>query len=175
MTIQEQVLSTWYENNGVNLEILETIPDEALTWTTSKRGGGTIGYQFTHIHNVRFWTLEASAKDLLLPNETSIKVETPVEKSNIRRLLLQSADQIAQYLQRGIDNNLMMKRKGDGGVIHKLSRMIAHEAHHRGNIMLTLKLQGYKIPDNLKWNIWDWSRYETPYSTPKKKSNDTNS
>jgi uncharacterized damage-inducible protein DinB len=164
MTIQEQVLSTWYENNGVNLDILETIPDETLKWTTSKRGGGTIGYQFTHIHNVRFWKLEASAKDLLLPNETSIKVETPLEKSNIRRLLLQSADQIAQFLQLGLDNSLMMKRKSDGGVINTLARMVAHEAHHRGNIMLTLKLQGYKIPDNLKWNIWDWNRYETPYS-----------
>ncbi len=165
MTLEDQILSTWYENNGVNLEILETISEEALAWTTSKRGGGTIGYQFTHIHNVRFWRLETAAKDLLLPNEESVKVEIPLETANIKRLLLQSADQFAQYLKRGIDNNFMMKRKSEGGVLKTLTRVVAHEAHHRGNIMLTLKIHGYKFPDNLKWNIWDWSRYETPYSS----------
>jgi hypothetical protein len=37
---------------------LEKLTQEALEYTTSKRGGGTIGHQLAHIYNVRFWKLE---------------------------------------------------------------------------------------------------------------------
>jgi uncharacterized damage-inducible protein DinB len=36
--------------------------------------------------------------------------------------------------------------------------LIAHESHHRGSIMLTLKQSGVGIPDELKWGLWDWAK-----------------
>jgi len=35
---------------------------------------------------------------------------------------------------------------------------ISHEAHHRGGILLTMKQCGIKIPDTLKWGIWEWNK-----------------
>jgi uncharacterized damage-inducible protein DinB len=35
--------------------------------------------------------------------------------------------------------------------------LIAHEGHHRGHAMLTLKQCGIKLPDVLKWGLWEWS------------------
>ncbi|MCY7311772.1 MAG: hypothetical protein LH619_13430 [Chitinophagaceae bacterium] len=31
-----------------------------------------------------------------------------------------------------------------------------HESHHRGNIQLTLKQSGEKIPDAVKSGWWEW-------------------
>jgi hypothetical protein len=44
------------------------------------------------------------------------------------------------------------------GVVPMVGYYISHEAHHRGGILLTMKQCGIKIPDALKWGIWDWNK-----------------
>lgn len=37
---------------------------------------------------------------------------------------------------------------------------IAHESHHRGNILLTLKQCGHRLDQDTQYAIWDWTRSE---------------
>jgi len=37
---------------------------------------------------------------------------------------------------------------------------IAHESHHRGNTLLTLKQSGHKIDKTVQYAIWDWDRLQ---------------
>lgn len=41
---------------------------------------------------------------------------------------------------------------------HRVTLLIAHESHHRGSILLTLKQTGHKLTDELKWGLWDWNK-----------------
>ena len=38
-----------------------------------------------------------------------------------------------------------------------VARQLAHESHHRGSILLTLKQTGHKLTDELRWGLWDWA------------------
>ncbi len=120
------------------------------------RGGRTIFQQWVHIHNVRLQWLEVCAPDIF-------KKYKPLEKDAAfnRKLLVKSLEESAKGLEelfeRSWDNG--GKVKGfKNGVIPLLGYFISHESHHRGNMLLTLKQSGEKIPDAVKWGLWEWSK-----------------
>jgi uncharacterized damage-inducible protein DinB len=44
------------------------------------------------------------------------------------------------------------------GVFTTLSYFVAHESHHRGSILLTLKQCGHAVAREVAYGIWDWDR-----------------
>lgn len=155
-TIEQQILETWFINHRTNLKLLDNLTEEALTLSTSKRGGGNIGYQLAHIYNVRFWKLERINKELVKDLAT-IKAEDTKTIPMLKDCHIISAGLIAEILKKGIENGGDVKGN-KRGLVPLLGYFIHHEAHHRGNILLTLKLCGYKLTDELKYGIWDWNK-----------------
>lgn len=156
MTIEEQIIETWFINHRTNLMLLDNLTEESLTLTTSKRGGGTIGHQLAHIYNVRFWKLEKYDKKLIT-GLSSIKSEDNKTITMLKDCHILSAKLIESILTQGIENDGEVKGF-KRGVVPLLGYFIHHEAHHRGNILLTLKLCGYKLPPVLQYGIWEWNK-----------------
>ena len=51
------------------------------------------------------------------------------------------------------------KRKGfKKGIATTLAYFVSHESHHRGSILLTLKMSGHKVDQETAYAIWDWDR-----------------
>ncbi len=44
------------------------------------------------------------------------------------------------------------------GVFTTFGSLVAHEAHHRGSILLTLKLSWHMPPKDVVYGIWDRDR-----------------
>ena len=44
------------------------------------------------------------------------------------------------------------------GVVALVGYLIAHDAHHRGHALLTLKQCGVQRPECLRYGLWDWNR-----------------
>jgi uncharacterized damage-inducible protein DinB len=44
------------------------------------------------------------------------------------------------------------------GLLTTSAYFIAHESHHRGSILITLKECGHKVDQEAQYAIWDWDR-----------------
>jgi len=154
--MKAQLLETWNIHHQMNVLLIDNITDAGMQKSLSTRGGRTIYQQWVHVHNVRLQWLEICAPDIFRKYKVLGK-EGAVDKKKLLQVLEESAKGISELLERGWDNN--GKLKGfKKGVIPFLGYLISHESHHRGNIMLTLKQAGEKIPDAVKWGIWEWNR-----------------
>lgn len=154
--MKEQLLDTWDIHHRMNLLLISNTRDTGLQKTLSTRGGRNIFQQWIHIHNVRMQWLEICAKDIFV-KYTVLNKDIPVDKTVLIKALEESAEGISLLLSRSWDD--AGKVKGfKKGIIPLLGYFISHESHHRGNIILTLKQSGEKIPDTVKWGLWEWGK-----------------
>ncbi|MEO7922845.1 MAG: DinB family protein [Chitinophagaceae bacterium] len=154
--MKEQLLDTWNMHQRLNLLLLDNTGDTGMQKSLGTRAGRTVYLQFLHLHHVRMQWLEICAKDLFQKNNTLDKTAA-YDRKLLRQSLESSANAIGELLARGWDDG--GKIKGfKKGVLPLLGYFISHESHHRGNILLTLKQNGEKIPDAVKWGLWEWGK-----------------
>ena len=155
--ITEQLLEAWRTNNRINLFLIDAISDEAMKCTLSTRGGRNVVRQFAHLHMVRYWHLEKRAKDLIEGLHKFATKDEP-DREFLKDTLSDSEARVETLL---VDTALgKPKRRGfKRGPIQMLSYFIAHESHHRGSILLTLKQSGHKVEQAASYAIWDWDRF----------------
>ncbi len=149
------MLEAWRTNNRINLFLIERIGDEGMKCTLSKHGGRTVVRQFAHLHNVRLWHLERRACSLAKGLYQYDTHEEP-DKVHLIQCLNDSAERIATFI-RDIVTGGGKYRTFKKGIINHLAYFIAHESHHRGNILLTLKMCGNPVDAGSRYAIWDWN------------------
>ena len=155
-TPPDQLLEAWRTNNRINLFLIDRISDAGMACTLSKHGGRDVAGQFAHLHNVRVWHLQNRAKDLAEGLEIfPTKVSPP--KEDLVSALSASGAAVESFLAAVLAGQ--PKRRGfKKGVFATLGYFIAHESHHRGNILLTLKQSGQALDQKDRYAIWNWDK-----------------
>jgi uncharacterized damage-inducible protein DinB len=121
---------------------------------------------FTHMHNVRTKWVRLTAPHLKVPSQLNRAHCTPQQA---RTRLAESAARCAEMLAEALGDS------GDSGArIEKFHRdgwakpwpvgpemlcyMLAHEAHHRGQVLMLAHQLGFPLPTEVMSGIWNWEK-----------------
>jgi uncharacterized damage-inducible protein DinB len=154
--VREELLEAWRTNHRINRMLLDAISEDGLRQTLSTRGGRDVARQFGHLHDVRVWHLEKRAKDLAEGLETFASKRSPA-REELEAALDASTEAVGVFLGDVLDG--VPKRRGfRKGIFTTLAYFVAHEAHHRGSILLTLKQCGHMPERDVVHGIWAWDQ-----------------
>ena len=108
------------------------------------------------MHNIRVWHVEKRAKDLAIGLEKFATGVVP-SKAKLVKAMNASADAVEKLLI-GVLEGQPKRRGFKKGIFTTLSYFIAHDAHHRGRILLTLKVSGNTLDKTTQMIIWGWDQ-----------------
>ncbi len=158
-TLSDQLADTWRVNDSVTQALLRAIPAKGLLAVPAGSKGRNVAEQFRHLQRVRAGWLRYNkhpgAKHLGLFR--GHKKGSAPDRAELLRALRASGQAVGDYVR---DRLASGKRVGffGGSVTRWLAYMIAHESHHRGQILLALKQNGMRMPDSVAltevWYRW---------------------
>ena len=154
--LMDELVEAWRTHDRINQFLLERISDDGLACSSGPRGGGRVWKQFAHMHTVRVHKLENWHRPLSagLPKYGG---DEPVPRDELIAAFRQSGEAVEQFFRLAAAGETR-KRGFKKGLMVSLAYLVSHESHHRGNVLLTLKLCGHRVPQADAYAIWDWDR-----------------
>ena len=148
---------TFLVNNRANLMLLDAMSEEQLAHVPFPRAR-SIADQFAHMHNVRITWLEVSAPSRA---KSLNKVEKgAAAKAGLRAALEASAESMSATIAEAVESGKMRGYKQ--GPIAFCAYLVAHEGHHRGEIIVHLKHAKMPVERELTYAIWEWETLRSP-------------
>ena len=158
------LLDAWRTNSRVTAYLVEQLP--APLWTVAVPGAPrrTIRMIAGHLHNVRCSWLKT------LGEEHGIRVPLSVDRRSVTRRELLPA---LRRSSRGIEALLELGLAAGGSippskayvwrnlpldVPHVLTYFVAHEGHHRGQIVMAARQVGQRLPEGTSAGLWQWNK-----------------
>jgi uncharacterized damage-inducible protein DinB len=154
--LADEVLRCWKINNEVDIILLRALP--AVIWPMKIPGYQlkTVRMMGAHLHNARCgWinTLGRKWKIVAPPmvDNKAISVKELIVALNA------SAETMIELLATGLDNNNKLPGFAQGAV-QFMHYMVAHEAHHRGQLIMISRQLGHPFPAPVMGKLWQWSK-----------------
>jgi uncharacterized damage-inducible protein DinB len=146
------LLNAFNTNNRINRYLIESIAPAAWRAKPAEGKGRTISAIVAHMHNVRVMWLKVSAKGSTIPPQLDRASITPAQAI---QGLEQSCRALSELLARALqaDGRIKGFRPDVAGF---LGYLIAHDAHHRGQIAMLARQLGHPLPQKITFGMWEW-------------------
>ncbi len=162
--LRESLLQAWATNNRTTVFLVENLPPGL--WTAAVPGAPrrTVRMIAGHIHNARCMWIRT------LGRQHGISVPAVVDRRRVNRTQLIAALKrsdrgIAALLDLGCERNGRIPptaayawRNLPLDVGHVLAYFVAHEGHHRGQIVMLARLLGHRLPTPVTNGLWQWTK-----------------
>jgi len=145
----EAMLRAFAIHNRIHLYLLDHLPAEAWTLAPVGGKGRTLAAMAAHIHNVRLMWLKA-AKVAELPQQ--LEKTASIEETKMG--LDASAAVMTEFLRGALESGRVPNFKPDAWAF--VSYLIAHEAHHRGQMTQLARQLGHPVSQAVNFGLWEW-------------------
>ena len=162
-SLESSILAAWRTNNRVVVELVRRLPGEL--WHVQIPGAPrrTVGVVAAHIHNSRCMWVKTLGREhgIRVPARVDLRRVTP---RALVAALKRSSGGIEALLKLGIasggsvpPSRWYVWRNLSLDVGHALTYFIAHEAHHRGQLVMAARQTGHRLPAATTAGLWQWT------------------
>lgn len=165
--LRDVLLETYAVNDAMNQLLLVHL--DPRVWRAQSpgvkaRAGRTIAAIFAHLHNCRLVWLRHSAPHLkcpapLDPYRCTMKQAAAAHKRSAGQCLRMLTDALSYSRNRRVtkfSRGSWTPTWPAGATM--FNYMFAHEAHHRGQIIMLAHQLGYRLPTPAAYGIWFWDK-----------------
>jgi uncharacterized damage-inducible protein DinB len=161
---RDMLLAAWRTNNRVTVFLFEHLPPELWGATVPGAPRRTVRMIAGHIHNARCMWIKTLGKEhgIVVPRAVN---RHKVEAKELIRALAHSSRGMISLLTLGCDRGGAIPvsksytwRNLPLDVGHVLTYFVAHEGHHRGQIVMLARQLGCRLPVEITAGLWHWSK-----------------
>jgi len=149
--LPQTLLNAFDTNNRINQYLIDNLPPDAWTAKPPDGKGRTIAAIVAHMHNVRVMWLKAVKADDI-PEQLDRGNVTPAQAT---RALESSREALNKVIGRALASDGRVKGFRPD-VVGFLGYLIAHDAHHRGQIAMLARQLGHPLPQKAMFGMWEW-------------------
>jgi len=152
IAVSGALLNAFAINDRINQYMIDNLPREAWRALPPEGKGREVAAIVAHMHNVRVMWLKAAAKGSQIPDQLDRHTATPAQA---KKALAQSHDALSAVLRDALASDGRVKGfKPD--VAGFFGYLIAHDAHHRGQIAMLARQVGHALPPKAMFGMWEW-------------------
>jgi len=156
------VLGAWRTNNRVTIELMQRLPPALWDLAVPDVPRRTIRVIAAHLHNSRCSWLRTLGREHGITTPARVDQRGVAQRDLVAALKLSSAGMEA-LLELGLDSDGNVPpskgyvwRNLSLDVAHVLTYFVAHEAHHRGQIVMVARQTGHRLPSATTAALWWW-------------------
>ncbi len=158
--LAHQVLGTWQVNNSITLGLLRKTHTKGFSAVPLESRGRTVAQVFAHVHKVRLAWLKYFDPKLIEGIPQFPKGSTP-SRTDLTKAFRISGKAVHSFLKESLEGKRSVK-SFKRNPVRWMGYLISHDSHHRGQIALTLKQRGMKLPQGVAiktlWQEWYWGK-----------------
>lgn len=150
-SLVEALLVAYATSNRINAYLLERLPKEAWRAAPPGHKGRTVAAIAVHMHNVRLMWLKAIGWPTI-PPKLDPESATVAE---VLKALRASHDALESPIRAALGGDGRIKGfKPD--VCSFVAYLLAHDAHHRGQITMLARQTGHGVDQSTVFGLWEW-------------------